>query len=359
MVTLLNCIERIPSLIDTVLDKFDESFAAFDKYYEERKDKINEIVFVGSGTSNTVSITARPFVEKVTGICTKAVYPNDLIDEDCVYNKNALYVFVSQTGTSAVVREVMMKLAGLGFACVSFTEAEGTLLADVSPCHVVLNCGQEEYGMRTIGYTISVLNLMLMGIRIGVKNGRISEEKYNEYIEDCRKVPDSHRKITKDAEVWFEHNKRKFMRSDSISFTGSDEFYGLSLEAAVKFWEMPQVVSIGYELEEGMHGPNYGYSYPHCVVVFNDGGRDSEKAKSLARYMKEVFDHGLMIGEDVIDEDDLKIDAKSRYFKVLEYSAAPQVASYFLTIDGGRDLLKKADHTVMNSYFMTHTEKKG
>ena len=358
MVTLLNCIERIPSLIDGVLDKCDASFAAFDRYYEERKEKLNEIVFVGSGTSNTVSITAKPFVEKVTGLCTKAVYPNELTTESCVYNPNALYVFMSQTGTSIVVREVMAKLAGLGFACVSFTEAKGTMLAEISPCHVVLNCGPEEYGQRTIGYTISVLNLMLLGLRIGLSRGRISKEQYDEYLADVRKVPDSHRKITKDAEVWFEHNKRRFMRSDCIVFTGSDEFYGLSLEAAVKFWEMPQVVSIGYELEEGMHGPNYGYSYPHLVIVFNDGGRDAAKAKSLARYMKEVFDHGLMIGEDVIDENDLKIEAKSRYFKVLEYSAAPQVASYFLTEDGGRDLTKKPDHTVMNSYFMTHTETK-
>ena len=354
-VTLLDCIKRIPERIEAVLQEEGQQFEGFLSYYGAVRDKVEEIILVGSGTSNTVSVTARPFVERTSGLPVRVAYPNDLAAEGSVYPRKALYVFVSQTGTSSVVVEMMEKLSQSGFWCVSLTESPGTRLAGVSPCHICLNCGEEEYGMRTIGYTVSVLNLMLLGLHIGVLRDGISREQFDAYLADAAKVPESHRRITADAERWFEQNKRGMMRSDCIVFTGADEFYGLALEAAVKFWEMPQVISMGYELEEGLHGPNYGYSYPHCVIVFNDGGRQSAKALSLARYMKDVFHNGYVIGAETVDEKDLVIAPASRYFQVLEYSAAPQVAAYFLTIDGGRDLMVRTDHSVMNSYFTTHS----
>ena len=353
-VTLLDCIKRIPSLIGKVLSEQEEMFADFDRYFEARAEKINEIVLIGSGTSNTVSVTARPFMERVSGLVVRTSYPNDCEGEGRVFNPQALYVFISQTGTSGVVCHVMEKLSAKGFACVSLTEGPETMLAKSSPCHITMNCGKEEYGMRTIGYTISVLDLMLLAVRIGKIRGNISEEEVQAFTADVAKVPASHAGIISQAEQWFRENKRRMMRSDCIIFTGADECYGLALEGAVKFWEMPQVISIGYELEEGMHGPNYGYTGRHCVIVLNDGGRQSGKALSLARYMKNELHNGYVIGAEVADDEDLKIDFASINFRVLEMSAAVQTMAYFLTIDGGRDLTKPTDHKVMYSYFSTH-----
>ncbi len=354
MVTLLDCIERIPSVIENILQKQEEAFAPFMAYVKGKTAQIDEIVFIGSGTSNTVAMTSWPFVEKVSGIRTKVVLPNDYIREGSVYNPHALHVFTSQTGTSKVVCKVMEKLSAKGYLCVSMTEADTTVLAKNSPSHICLNCGKEEYGQRTIGYTASVLNHMLLALRLGLAKGTISRQQYEAYQADVAKVPDSHRVITEQTKVWYKQNQRQLMRSRCIVFTGAGSLYGVALEAAVKFWEMPQVISMGYELEEGLHGPNYGYDYPHCVIVLNDGGEESDKALSLARYMKEVFHNGLAVGTVVVDDRDLKLDIKSGEFACLEFSAVHQVTAYLLTQDGGRDLTKRADHSVMNSYFKTH-----
>lgn len=359
MVTLLECIERIPSCIENILKLQDETFAGFEEYAGKHLERIDELVFIGSGTSNTSAMTSQPFVEKVSGLRTKVVYPNDYIEEGRVYNPNALHIFTSQTGSSTVVCRVMEKLAKKGLLCVSFTEGNETMLARISPCHVCLNCGAEEYGQRTIGYTTSVLNHMLMGLKLGLMRGHISREEYDEWEKQAAKVPDSHRRITEQAHIWFEACKRQLMRSRCIVFTGAGSLYGVSLEAAVKFWEMPQVISMGYELEEGMHGPNYGYDYPHCVVVLNDGGKESEKALSLARFMKDIYHNGLVIGTETVDEDDLKLEIQGGDFACLEFSAVPQVMAYYLTIDGGRDLTAENPRLkIMGSYFRTHSEKK-
>lgn len=354
MVTLLDCIERIPSVIETILEKQEEAFAPFMDYVRDRTEEIDEIVFVGSGTSNTVAMTSWPFVEKVSGLRTKVVLPNDYIRESSVYNPHALHVFTSQTGTSKVVCSVMEKLSAEGFLCVGMTEADTTMLAKLSPAHICLNCGREEYGQRTIGYTASVLNHMLLALHLGLERGTLSRRQYEAYLADAAKVPESHQVITEQTKAWYKRNQRQLMRSRCIVFTGAGSLYGVALEAAVKFWEMPQVISMGYELEEGLHGPNYGYDYPHCVIVLNDGGKESDKALSLARYMKEVFHNGLVVGTKVADDQDLKLEIKGGEFACLEFSAVHQVAAYLMTGDGGRDLTKPTDHSVMNSYFKTH-----
>lgn len=354
MVTLLDCIERIPAVIERILAEQEETFAPFMAYVGRRINEIDEIVLIGSGTSYTAAMTSAPFMEKASGLRTRAVFPNDYMEEERVCNPNALYLFTSQTGTSRVVCQVMEEFGWRGFLCVSMTEAPDSMLALASPCHICLNCGKEEYLMRTIGYTSSVLNHMLLAVKVGLARGHLTRGQYEAYQQEARRVPDSHRVITGQTREWFEKNKRQIMRSDCVIFTGAGALYGVALEGAVKFWEMPQVISVGYELEEGLHGPNYGYNENHCVVVFHDGGREEAKALSLARYMKEVYHNGLVVGTKTVDDKDLTLEIRGGSFSCLEFSAVPQVMAYFLAEDGGRDLTMPNDHSVMYSYFKTH-----
>lgn len=354
MVTILDCIKRTPEKLEAIIGQRDETFLPLEKYLDGKLAQLDEVIFIGSGTSSTSAMTSRSFVEKVSGLRTRVCVPNDVAGEGRVYNPNGLYVFTSQTGTSIVTRQVQKQLLDAGLLCVSMTEGEYTPLAKDAAVHVDLGCGKEEYGMRTLGYSCTVLTHMLMGLKLGLGRGKISAEEYGAYLELAAKLPESHRKITADAGEWFEKNKRQIMRSQCVLFTGSDTVYGVALEAALKFWEMPQVISIGFELEESLHGPNYGYNSNHCVVALDDGGRDSKKSQALARYVKDVYRNGFIIGPNPVEEKDLKLDLKSGAFSCIEIAAAVQVMAYLLAEDGGRDTTIPNDHAVMNRYFRTH-----
>ncbi len=354
MVTLLDCIERIPSILESILRDRKENTRQFFEYLSDKIHDINEIVFVGSGTSNTSAVTSKIFVEKVSGIGTKVCYPADFCYNTGYYNPKALYVFTSQTGTSIVTRNAQKLVQDMGFLSLSITESEETPLAREASSHINMGCGHEEYLMRTIGYTSSVFAHMLLALEIGLKRGSITPAQYEEYLSKAALVPDSHRAITAKTLEWLKKSKRQMMRSQCIIFTGSGSLYGVSLEGAVKVWEIPQTASMGYELEEGMHGPNYGYDTRHCVIVLNDGGRDNDKALSLARYMKDVWNNGLVVGSSVVDGSDLALELKGGEFSCLELSAVPQVIAYKLAVDAGRELLIHPDDSRMESYFKTH-----
>lgn len=100
----------------------------------------------------------------------------------------------------------------------------------------------------------------------------------------------------------------------------------------------PQFPSAGYELDEGMHGPNFGYNHNHAVLVLNGGGRGADKALALARYRKDVYGNGYVIGEGAIDGRDLGFVPRGGPFACLKFAAAVQVFMYRLAMDGGATL---------------------
>lgn len=123
----------------------------------------------------------------------------------------------------------------------------------------------------------------------------------------------------------------------------------------MKIWETVQLASVGYEIEDGIHGPNYGYNFRHCVVVLNHGRRENDKCLALARYMKEVWNNGLVVGRNPVDETDLELDVPDNATDFVDFALVLQVLTYVCASSQGRDLMKRHDNSRMESYFRTHS----
>ncbi len=357
MVTMLDCIKRTPVKLRDILDSWEVlSKGSFDKMNADIGE-IDQIIFVGSGTSNTAAITSKIFVEKASGIQCRNITPNELLHSTYVYPEQALYVFTSQTGTSIVSRAAQRFVRERGLLSLSITESDQTPMAKESAIHLVMGCGYEEHPMRTTGYSCSVLVHMLLGMELGLRRAYISQEQYEQFFKDAYRAAENQMYIIEETMNWMNKAKHWMLRSECIIFTGADQLYGVSLEGAMKVWETPQIPCFGYEIEEGIHGPNYGYNSRHCIIVLNNGGREEKKMMSLARYMKEVHGSGLMAGVDIVDSDDLKLKIKSSDFYALEFAPVVQCIAYHLALDFGRDMSLPHDNSKMDQYFVTHLEK--
>lgn len=351
MVTMLECIERIPTLLQEIIDNRIANFAKVIAAVGERE--IDEIVLIGSGTSNTSAVTARPLVEKTSGLRVTVRTADEFYYDSHYRNPHALYLFTSQTGTSKVVREAQKAITSAGLLTACMSEHSNTPLASETPLFICMGCGNEEYPMRTIGYTTSVFTLMLLGVELGRAGGHLAEPDYQHYLEQAALLPQSHADTTVRTLKWLQHSRRQMMRSQSMIFTGAECMYGVALEGAMKVWETPQIMSMGYELEEGMHGPNYGYNQNHCVIVLVGPSR-SDKALSLAGYVKNGLGNGFAVGSPVLDDRDLLLDLRTTDFCCIEVAPVVQVISYQLAVDGGRDLFAPHDNSKMEAYFKTH-----
>lgn len=358
MDSLRDCINRIPSLLTNIITNKDGNIAdTLNKEHEFIKHA-DEIVYIGSGTSLTSISTAKKFAQKVSGIRTSIYNPNEFLDDEFIYNPKALYIIVSQTGNSVVTRNALQFLQDKGFCVFAMSESFDTKLAKDAKYHIDMGCGYEEYPTRTIGYTTTVFTSMLIAMQVAIQKEHISQQEYDAYIEEAKASILHHRKISDDTYEWLTFNKRKMLRSSCLLFVGSGELLPLAQEAAVKVWEIPQIPAFGYESEECLHGPNYGFNFTHCVIVLNGGGKDENKMMALGRYVKDIFKNGFIIGKQVYNDEDLFFTPKSDNFKFIEFSAVIQILAYRLADDGGRDLYAPHDNSVMESYFITHDESK-
>lgn len=355
MVTMLDCIRREPSLLLAIVQRRAQTFEALWGTYDPAG--VRELCLIGSGSSHTAAVTARFAAEKMSGVRVSVLLPDEFLYAHSVYPKDALYVFISQTGTSSVLLEAMELAKARGLMTAAVSEKAETPAARQAGAFIDMGCGREEYGIRTIGYSTTVMTLMMLGLTLGQARGALTDEEAGAYLSQAQAGIDNIPAVIEAALHWMDTSRRKIMRSRFIAFTGMGALYGVAQEGAVKLWEAPQYPSGGYELDEGMHGPNYGYTDADAVIVLNDGAPGSERGLDLARYMKCEHENGYIFGLQTQDDKDLAFTPMGGPFGCLEFAAAVQVFMYRFAVDGGRDFSVLGIHKKMNSYFDAHKRR--
>ncbi|MEF9968727.1 MAG: sugar isomerase, partial [Longicatena sp.] len=193
---------------------------------------------------------------------------------------------------------------------------------------MILECDHEEFGQRTIGYCSSILTQMIVGLEIGLKLGNLKIEKYDALIMQALKVPASHKIICEKTMTWFDNNKWKLMNKDGFAFYGSGNLWGVAQEGALKALEIAKrFLCVGYEMDDGMHGPTMGFTNRHGIIILNDG-RNQNIANGLAKYIKAEVSDAFIIGKNTIDESDLAFEPVGGPFACLEYAPVVEILAY-------------------------------
>lgn len=174
-VTVLDCIERVQPIVQNMLDNRKEITKDLLQYLGKRVGELDEIVLIGSGTSNTSAWTSRLAMEKMGKAPHHYDFAERFMYDRKRFNQNALYIFTSQSGNSILTRECMRNLKKAGYLTCGITEASTTDIGKEAGVHVDMSCGKEEYGCRTIGYCASVLTHMLIALEIGLASGRLPQ----------------------------------------------------------------------------------------------------------------------------------------------------------------------------------------
>ena len=355
MVTMLDCIRRSERVAKDIL-------AHAKEYTEDLKKvvadftKIDEIFLIGSGSSFNASTSVTSFIEEVCGIQAYPILPNPFARKK-VLNPQALYIFVSQSGTSSLVKKQILKVRELGCPSIAVTDDEESAIAREADLNVSIQVHGEEYGYRTVGFSATLLTLQMIALRIALEAGKISEEEFTAYIEDGLKSAENIPQVIEDGLVWFEKNKEDLKSLRSLMYYGGGEFFGIAVEGALKLMETPKLyLSFGYEAEDGIHGPCYAFGKDDAIVFLNDGENDVDYASSMVRFSKQELGRGYMFGPLVQDDKDLKITPSSRHFRAMEYVPAVQIIAYQMAIINGVEVLPMSIRIphVSTKYFQTH-----
>ena len=336
MVTLLNCIERIPSLLLDIQENRDVRFAKLQELNQEKAFK--KIVFVASGSSYNAAFTAKFFLEEVCGLQVELLYPNIFQKYYPFMDKDALHVFISQGGSTRLVYESCLKAKQAGCTCLSITAELDCPIAKVAHLSIEMGCRKEEYLYRTIGFSTTVATCWMLGTVL-------SDQKFDE---DYQKMV-AHLPILKEITLaWYQQHRFSLMKRNQAMFTGTHDLWPIAQEADIKMMEMVPMMTKSYELEEFIHGPQNAFEDSTAFYILVKADEDNEKAEAIAKFLKQEIGFCTLVGNVALDDNDLTFEAESRYFSALEYITIFQVLAYKLADDHGRDLSRGVNAQIKN-----------
>jgi glucosamine--fructose-6-phosphate aminotransferase (isomerizing) len=249
---------------------------------------IEKIVLIGCGTAYHSCITARYWFEELTDIPIEIDVASEFRYRRIKFNKNYLYIFVSQSGETAdtfAALDICKKNNVKTCSVINVVESSIARLSDfVLPIHA----GPEIGVASTKAFMAQLLVLFILAIKIAEVRKDITKLKYEKQIDDLVKLPELIEKTLK-CQDKTEIIAKDFLKAKGAMFLGRGLSFPIALEGALKLKELSYLHAEGYPAGEMKHGPLALIEEGLPVVILAPKDRYFEKTISN---MQEVIARG-------------------------------------------------------------------
>jgi len=288
--------------------------------------KIKKIKLIGCGTAFHSCLMAKYWIEEITSIPVDAEIASEFRYRKIRFNKDELYIFVSQSGETADTFAALQmckknKVSTCGI--INVTESSIARLADfVLPIYA----GPEIGVASTKAFIGQMIVLYLLSLKISNLRGEISKDDYLKNIKDLKNLPNLIKKtLSKQNEIQL--IARDFINSKGAMFLGRGYSYPIAMEGALKLKELSYIHAEGYPAGEMKHGPLALIEDGIPVVILAPRDRYFEKTISN---MQEVIARGGKVL--LITDDDTEIISENIRFKFQIPKSNDQLNSFLMTI---------------------------
>lgn len=216
------------------------------------KDKIDEIVFVGCGTSYHVALMAYNYALKcfpkqirvTEDIASEYRYSDERITD------RTLFVLISQSGETADMIAVCELAKRSGAKTIAVTNSIGSALSRMSDFTIPVYAGKEISVASTKAYIAQIISLYVCLNFVGGKFGM--------WGEDLMKVKDSLQSLKKEIKSQdlriFDELSEEVSKTGKVFFIGRQNDYVTSLECSLKLKEVSYINSFAFPAGELKHG---------------------------------------------------------------------------------------------------------
>ena len=260
-------------------------------------NEINRITLIGCGTAYHSCLIAKYLFEDLSSITVETDIASEFRYRKIKFNKNNLYVFVSQSGETAdtfAALDLCKKNKANTCAIVNVVESSIARAADfVLPIHA----GPEIGVASTKAFIGQMLVLYLLSLKISKIRNEITDQNYIKSINDLNNLPSLIKEVlAKRNEIQI--IAKDFIDSKGTMFLGRGLSYPIALEGALKLKELSYIHAEGYPAGEMKHGPLALIEDGLPVVVLAPKDKYFEKTISN---MQEVIARG---GKVILFTDD-------------------------------------------------------
>jgi len=240
---------------------------------------VKRIIFIACGTSYHASLVGEFLIEALARIPVEVELASEFRYRDPIVGPGDLVVAVSQSGetadTMAAVREAKSKGAKV-LAISNVLESSIPRLADYA---FYTHAGPEIGVASTKAFTTQLVSMVLFGIYLGRRNGKLSAERARALLAELVQLP-ARMKDVVDHSSQLQVLARRYGQSTGFLFLGRGAQYPIALEGALKLKEISYIHAEGYAAGEMKHGPIALIDEHLPVVVLAPRGPNYDKVVS-------------------------------------------------------------------------------
>ena len=244
-ITAKNCIHEY---VDKIRD--DINFYNF----PIKPQSINKIVLVGCGTAYHSCLVAKYWFEAFTSLNVETDIASEFRYRNVRFNKNNLYLFVSQSGETADTAAALDLCKKNGIKTCSIVNVVESSIARNSDWVLPIHAGPEIGVASTKAFIGQMLVIYMLCLKIADLRGDMKKKDYQKKISNIKKLPELLERCLK-AEDKIQLIAKDFLDSKGSMFLGRGSSFPIALEGALKLKELSYLHAEGYPAGEMKHGP--------------------------------------------------------------------------------------------------------
>ncbi|MGM0123117.1 glucoselysine-6-phosphate deglycase [Enterococcus sp. AZ194] len=332
--TLTSAIKAYPQNVDQALEGL-------------TLDATNWLV-LGTGSSINAAKSAKYYIERKAQIKLSIEEPYNFTHYEKIDPTLQVVLGVSQSGQSTSTIEAMAKVTNHhDVHTMAVTSIPDSEITKVTTSTLDILSGKERVGYVTLGFSATVLALMLLGLRVGVKKGLISTEEEAQELAEFLGLTAQFNSAIEKSTTFFEEHRADFKQAPRFTSIAYGPVVGTAKEMETKFSETIRVPSQGVELEAFMHGPYLEINPEHRLFFIDTPAKPEilEKASLLKAYEMKHTTHVFTISlraEESTDPQTLalancKDEFKAPYLAILPF----QVFCWYISREKGIDITQR------------------
>lgn len=308
--------------------------------------KVERVLIIACGTSFHAGLVAKYWFEELLRLPCHVEIASEFRYRMPLVEANTLMVCVSQSGetadTLAALRD-LQRQAISGFHSLALCNVATSSLVRETDLHILTQAGPEIGVASTKAFTTQLVALMLLVMKIGQVQQRLSDEKQHQIAQQLWHLPEL-LSNTLDLDPQILELSRAFIEKRHALFLGRGVEFPIALEGALKLKEISYIHAEGYAAGELKHGPLALVDGDMPIVVLAAQDQWLDKLKSN---MQEVQARGgeLFVFADqdsAIKPSDrvhvVNIPAVDGLIAPIVYSVPVQLLSYHVAVLRGTDV---------------------
>ncbi|MFC5576797.1 glutamine--fructose-6-phosphate transaminase (isomerizing) [Lysobacter niabensis] len=270
----------IADTIEAVMDNGGFSAELFGKDAQSVLADIEGVQILACGTSYYAGLTARYWIEAITGLPCAVDIASEYRYRTVVANPKQLVVTISQSGETLDTMEALKYAKSLGHdRTLSICNVPESAIPRASRLVYYTRAGAEIGVASTKAFTTQLVALFTLTCTLAKLRGRISAEQEADYLDGLRQLPGSvQHALNLEPQIisWSE----RFSPKQHALFLGRGMHYPIALEGALKLKEISYIHAEAYPAGELKHGPLALVDSEMPVVVIAPNDNLLEKVKS-------------------------------------------------------------------------------